>query len=323
MKRWVKAFILSFCLLALKSDAFIYEIYVMYKVDPADKENKKKRKYFIGLGDFHDKKDYSNVVQMTKLNAIIARRPKDDTQFIVEDISSKGFGDKMACGRFYVNSRGGILGGLAKKYIGKGFTNFKNIEYRFCRVASLSPLLNNVYSGKASFPSSSSIKICCLKNEIAKLLLDINKYNDGDILNKWYKQRIASVFKCMKVFKFSKYKQLSVEDYVNQYTNHINKAKRLNFIKKMLVFDSSLIDIQIVHEMVKSPHRKKVVLAGGSHIRSVAKMLEKIGYTLDYKNSVSFKDEYDMKKCLGCHINPGGFCRKPKPVKLDVLDKYL
>lgn len=277
--------------------------------------------YFIGLGDFHDKCHNTTPVQLKQINKIVCKSPADKTNIIVEDISSRNINGCYGCGRFFVRSKGGILGGFTNKCRANGIKNVENVEYRFCRVASLAPILNNINKSAKSFSSSCKIFICCLKKEIANVCRQILSYKDGVVLDKWYRECINKAEKCVKCLKWDKAPNMSVADYICRYTKPKN---RLNIVKKLLTFDSYLLDTRIIHSMMNPKNKRNtIVIAGGSHIRNVSHILRKLGYETIYKSKPTFKREYDMKKCLGCHVQPGGFCRKPEPADLKILDRFL
>jgi len=297
--------------------AFIYDVCVMRKWNPAYRNYC----YFVGLGDFHDKCHSITPLQIKQINDIIYKCP-GDTNIIVEDISSKNKEGCRSCANFFIKSKGGILGGFTKKCLANGIRSIENVEYRFCRVASLAPILNNIHKNARSFSSACKIRVDCLKNEIENICRKISSYKDGAVLDAWYEKCIDKVSKCMKSLKWDKAKNLSVADYICCYTKPKN---RLNIVKKLLTFDSYLLDTRIIHSMMNNNKNKRntIVIAGGSHIRNVSRILQRLGFETVYKNKPLFKREYDMKKCLGCHIQPGGFCRKPEPADLKVLENFL
>ena len=318
MKRIIKCVMLFNCFLCVSIQAFIYDICVMRKWNLFDK----KYSYVIGLGDFHCKRNNQiNRSQIKQLDTIISNCPKNKIKIIVEDVSSPNCRGRCGCGRYFINSRGGILGGLANKCKDKGFKNCQNIEYRFCRVVSLAPILNNLRYGNKLFTSYPSVRVGCLSKEILEQMRCISRYSDGKFLNKWYTRCMNSVITHMKLFKFDENLQKDVKSYVD---SHSNPENRLHLVKKLLTFDSSLIDITIVHAIVNaSCNHNTLVVAGGFHVKSVCKILQKLGYETMYKTQVKVKRGYDTNKSLGYSITPGGFCCRPEPVDLKVLKRFL
>jgi len=308
---------LSLVLFLANCRAYIYDIRVMRKWEPACNQFC----YFIGLGDFHDKKHTITPLQLQQIDQIAAKLQPNKTKLIIEDISSENNIGKKGCGRFFVNSRGGILGGLAKKFRGKKFPYVDNVEYRFCRVASLAPVVHNINANLRRFLSTAKIYKRCLSREISLTAKEIIGYQDGNVLNSWYKKCILTMRNNMKLLKFDKKPNTSVADFIYSMTTPKN---RFNFVKKLLVFDSPLIDAKIIHSIVAPPKKQhSFVIAGGSHIKNVSRVLQQIGYKPIYQSSVVVEKEYDKKKCLGCNVLPGGFCCKPRPADLHILNKFI
>jgi len=297
--------------------AFIYDICVMRKWD----SESNRYCYFIGLGDFHDKSHSITPLQVKQIDHIVARLQPNKTKLIVEDISSENNMGKKCCGRFFINSRGGILGGLAKKFRDKNFPYVDNIEYRFCRVASLAPVINNINTNFRKFLSTVKIYKSCLAKEISLTAKEILGYKDGSLLNSWYKKCLANMYNNMKLLKFDKKTNMSVADFIYSMTT---PKTRSNFVKKLLVFDSPLIDAKIVHSVVADPKKQNALaIAGGSHIRNTSRVLRQIGYKPIYQSRVVVVKERDKKKCLGSNVLPGGFCCKPRPADLNVLKQFF
>jgi len=317
MERSLKFLAIVYLLFFTQIDAFIYDICVMRKWEAAHGHYH----FFIGLGDFHDKQHAITSLQLNQINKIISRSPQKRTSVIVEDISSKNDDGCASCGNFYVKTKGGILGGFVDRCCVHGIRNITNIEYRFCRVASLAPILNNLSKSVKSSVSPNRISVGCLKKEIVGFLNKLCKYQDGPVLDKWYKKCLHRATKYIKALRFTTYANKSVADYVMLNTTSKN---RLNFVKKLLTFDSFLIDAKIVHNiMLSNSKRNAIVIAGGTHIKNVSKLLQQLGYEMIYKSKPQYHCEYDSKKCLGCNIHPGGFCRKPEPVDVTILNRFL
>jgi len=82
--------------------AFIYDIRVMRKWDSA----KNQYCYFIGLGDFHDKRHSITPLQVNQIDHIVSKCDAKKTKLIVEDIASKNNTGQRCCGRFFVTIHG-------------------------------------------------------------------------------------------------------------------------------------------------------------------------------------------------------------------------
>jgi len=314
-----KSFYIWFILVLFTANcmAFIYDVHVMRKWDSANNRHC----YFVGLGDFHDKKHAITPLQLNQIDQIIKKLHPNKTKLIIEDISSADNVGKRGCGRFCVNSRGGILGGLVQKFRGKNFPYVNNIEYRFCRVAALAPVINNVNTNFRKFLSTTKLYKSSLNTEVASIAKEILSYNDGIVLNNWYKKCLSKTYNNMKVLKFDKKTNMSIADFIYSMTTPKN---RLNFIKKLLMFDTSLVDARIVHSIVTPPSRQHaLVIAGGSHIKNVSGVLQQIGYKPVYRSKIIVVKERASKNCPGHNLLPGGFCRKPKPADLRILNRFF
>ena len=66
-----------------------------------------------------------------------------------------------------------------------------------------------------------------------------------------------------------------------------------------------------------------VVVAGGSHIRNVSSVLESIGYKSVYQSNVLVNKEAAKENCPTSNIMSDGFCCKPEPVDLKVLERFI
>ncbi len=303
-------------LLPLGSSAFIYEVKIMRKWDAAQR----KYHYFIGLSDFHDKTHKINGDHLANIEATIRKSNPKDIKVILEDLSSMSTNGRQACGRFIINSRGGVLGGLASTCKDMGH-EVDNVEFRYCRVTSLGPVLNHLQEPVDRFPSVTLTQMQTLHQEITDILNEIHTYEDGNILKKMYQKSLEDVQKVFKILHLDQHLSGSVAQYLNA---HSTQKNRLELLKHLLTFDSALLDIRIVHSVLRSANKSKtIVIAGGAHINRATEMLEKVGYQQVKSSSVTFAKEHDLQRCLGSHIVDGAFCVKPEPIKLDFLEATL
>lgn len=326
--------------------SFIYDIKVLRKWDNINK----RYSYFIGLGDFHDRAHRATDLQIGQIDDFVKRCTPQKTKLILEDICSEPNNGVKFCPQFNINSTGGILGAIADRYrnfFGQNNGGFcrsdfvDNVEYRFCRVASLAPVINNINIDCKNFISTSKIYINCFKNEIINAIGEIKSYDDKNkVLQDFYKNSIALVNEQVKKLKFNENLGYSVADYINLYKDNKSVCEdknKLNLVKKLLVFDSCLLDSKILHSIFKNFNNKQnfIVIAGGSHIKSVSSVLIKIGYEKVYE-SVVVADIGNAKNCDKGVIfgrKPGvencassapdiDNC-KPAPADLTVLDKFI
>ena len=281
--------------------------------------NKGRNNYhnFIGLSDFHDKIHPYTLTQCNEIQHLLSVCSKENTKIILEDLSSEGSQGRFACGRFFINSRGGILGGLAKQCADQKFT-VDNVEYRYCRVSSLGPVLNNLSTSMDAFPSTTEISVTQLVQEIKDIIKEIRSYKDGKQLTAYYKKYIQEVTQELKNLDLAG--SSSVAHYLE---THSTPATRLDLLKKLLTFDSNLLDLKLVHSIVSAPQTTVIALAGGSHISRAREILEKDGYQVVYNVKVDYGREENLTQCLGSHIIDGKYCMRPVPIPLGGLCKYL
>jgi hypothetical protein len=218
-----------------------------------------------------------------------------------------------------VNSRGGILGGLATRCRTKGF-DVENVEYRYCRVCALGPVLNNIEEPPAKFASVSATPIKALAQEIDAIVDEIAAYDDGSQMCQVYQQGLEAVRPQLCRLKKEK-STLTVADFVQKRSDRDN---RLEFLKDLLTFDSVLIDAKMVHAVLHaSDYPRVLAFAGGAHINRVSETLAKVGYEVVYESPVSYKNEYDLKKCVGSTVIDGTYCIRPEPINIDDIKRYL
>lgn len=312
--RILKITALIFAVLPVSSAAFIYEVKALRKWDT----QKGRYHYFVGYSDFHDKSSQANQKQLTSLDSILAKCDKSNTKIVLEDLSSPGAGGRIACGRYLVNSRGGILGGSANKYREKGF-DVENVEYRYCRVSSLGPVLNNLTQNPYQFPSVTATSVMTLAQEVDAVMDEITSYNDASLHNH-YQQTLHPVKEQVYKWKQKDCCDLNVAQYLMNQSNHTD---RLDLLKHLLTFDSGLLDLKMVHTVVNSDKQLVIALSGGAHITRVSELLESIGYENLYGTDVQFHKEYDLNKCLGSNIIDGSYCVRPEPIELDSISSLI
>lgn len=315
----MKSFRLSISLIAIMggtSQAYIYELKVLRKWEPKLQDYS----YFIGLSDFHDKTHPVNGQQQQEIQHLLAQCNKRTTKIVLEDLSSAGSNGRFSCGRFLVNSRGGILGGLATTCRNQGF-EVKNIEYRFCRVCALSPVLNNLHQCPHSFPSVHMTPVASLAQEVDAVMDEVQSYQDGEI-DVCYQECIHQIKPQLQNLKDQHGTTVSVADYV---TSNTSDHDRLEFLKQLLTFDSTLLDLKMVHEVLNPGNKTRVIaISGGAHIGRAADLLiNKGGFEQVYATDVQFHKEYDLTKCVGSTVIDGSYCHRPEPIDLSVMTQYL
>lgn len=311
----IRAILLGVCgLIASGCSAFIYEVKVLKKWD----EQRKRYHYFIGCSDFHDKRHDATKSQVAAIYGLLKQLPKKDSKIIVEDLSTVNNCGRKACGRFFLNSRGGILGGLAQTCQSHSLS-VDNIEYRYCRVIALGPLLHDLKADVNTIPSMKGIHVRDIVQEMQSTVNEIKRYDDGAHLASWYSKHLKELAYQIERLKMDRHTHESMADYVHKYTTH---ATRLKALKHLLTFDSALLDVKMVHSVQAAADKERVVaFAGGTHIARVVDMLKKMGYKEIYSSQSNYFREHNLDKCLGSNITDGTFCVRPHPVSHEVLRK--
>jgi hypothetical protein len=311
----IRAMMLGICgLVSGGTHAFIYEVKVLKKWDSA----RKRYHYFIGLSDFHDKQHNATPAQTEAIRQLLRQMPRHETKVIVEDLSTENNCGRKSCGRFFLNSRGGILGGLAQTCKDHRL-DVENVEYRYCRVIALGPLLHNLKADLSSIPSLKGVRVSDIMQEVQSTADHIKQYNDGSTLSKWYAEHLRDLAVHIERLKMEQYKNISMADYVSRHTTHENRLKTLKYL---LTFDSDLLNVLMVHYVQAAADKERVLaVAGGTHINHVVEMLKKLGYQEAYSTKPEYFREHNLEKCLGSNITDGAFCVRPHPVKGEVFKK--
>lgn len=296
--------------------AFIYEARILKKWD----KEQHRFHYFIALSDFHDKTHVLTATQHEQLAAIMARCNKQTTKIILEDLSSCASNGRNSCGQFIINSRGGILGGLTQRYQESGL-RVDNVEYRYCRVASLGPVINNIQETSMPFQSTNTILIGVLLQEIDDSIKEIKTYNDGPRFNALYKKIIREVQAELAKLKLPEMRHVSVAHYMH---HHSTLENRLDVLNRVLTVDSTLLDIKVIHSTIHAPEKTIIALAGGSHMIRVCNWLVQYGgYQHVYATPLRYGREYNLLNCVGTPLIDSTYCMRPEPIDLGVVMRYI
>lgn len=253
----------------------------------------------IMFGDFHQKNHPIYDKQYNDLNRLLQLCKEKKGKLIVEDLSSKNNEGRGVCCSYVMNNNKSMLAKLANKARAMSI-DVDNIEYRYCRVVSLAPLLHNPDSNPYSFNSTKNIPIFALYKEIIDQIEKIKKYNDEQRLKAFYFSTLKTVNKDLSDLLLDQYhtkKEFSVASYCYQYWN---KKNYYTFLEKLCIFDSALLDINILHSIITSKNKSLIlVIAGGSHIEQVKDILVNLGYTLQFSfpQNSSFRP-IDLKKAI-------------------------
>jgi len=314
MHHLIKTVIYSLLATCTPCHTFIYRIDALRPID-------KQQPLVMCLSDFHDKTHPETHPQQAYVNNLLNQLVKKNAYVLVEDLSSPNTQTGLTgCGSFSVDSRGGILGGLSATCKQKNIP-VENVEYRFCRVAAFGPVLNHPNQSLNSLESAKRINIDAIYAEIKQAIERIQQFSDGPDLQKQYAQAIDHVLNELIDLHLSGKSHASIADYLTQQTNSV---VRPNTLKRLLTFDSGLLDMSFVHGVLQA-HDKNiiVIIAGGAHISNVCELLEKNGYKRIYNTPVAYIQEHNLNGCIGSRIIDENYCVKPQAVDLHAIDQFI
>lgn len=271
----------------------------------------------IGVGDYHDKEHPANSDQRIYLESLLKKCRSLKSKLIVEDLSSVNSDGKGMCCNFSINARGGVLGKLADAARAECI-DVDNVEYRFCRVAGVGPLIHG-NSRQKNTTSAASISMKVLCSEFLEECSHIHNYNDGTEANRFYKKIVDEVFKAFCRLKIDKDASCSIADYCSQFYKH-NYVK---YLERLCIFDSSLIDAKIMHSILISPEKTVIIIAaGGSHIEKVNSLLEVVGYHKIAIPAVTVHSKQIVENSLNAQKSHSRAYR-PLAVNMHVLDQFI
>ncbi len=305
-------FVLS---IAFSCNAFVYESCVLKKWNG----KLGRYQYFVGLSDFHDNTHPANSTQLNQLQTII-QQSLPGLVIGSEDITSPGITRSETCGKFGIRAEGSILAGFAQACRSQKLP-FNNFEYRYCRVAALGPVLNNVDLNMHNFDSTSQILVAALVKEIETVFDEIRAYQDGAVMRDFYNLCSVQVKGNMQRFGLYAHQNKSVADYLELMTT---SQDRIEFIKRLLTFDSVVLDLRMLHSVLNEQQRGTYLMfAGGSHTSRVAQLLTKFGYEKVQNKQSNISREYNLGKCLGSNIFDGAYCQRPAPIDVQTIEQFL
>lgn len=313
--KYLKA-IIGFCFSILANNlcAYGYDIKVLKKWQPAIKCNH----YWVGVCDFHDKAHPANVIQRKKIETTLPSASKNDILVIVEDLSSCNDTGRSGCGPYYINSKTGILAGLG------GFCKDNaipvcNVEYRYCRVVALGPVINNINADPSLFPSTKRMTVSSLLQEIEHAYTHLLLGNAHPGLCAACNDKSRSVQSTVKKLQLSKDHHKTIAEYLADRTTPLN---RLDMVKTLLTFDGIFIGLKITDASLKASDKKKVIVfAGGTHINEAYELLQKVG---GYEPVTASEIQAGslISKAISTNASEH-YLSKPQPVSLELLEHYL
>lgn len=213
--------------------------------------------------------------------------PKNDRNtlgVIVEDMNSyEGHNAVIKSYHEYLEdsgvARSHTISGILSRLEDLGFET-SNVEFRFAREVATMPLLDieMVLPGKdciERFPVSCHEVI----QELKETADQIERYQDGPGANAFYQLILKDVVHDHDDV-ITKIGQCSgtLKNFMNQY---IQSQYRISFLETLMYWDASLLDVKIIHEILRMKNSKKnvVVLVGAAHAERVHQVLcQNLGY---------------------------------------------
>ena len=308
------AIILGFCLLPCALQAYLYDIKALRKWHP----EYNRYHYFIGCCDFHDKTHAANPIQRKRIEELLPAYDPASVLVLVEDLSSPNDTGRLGCGSYFINSRVGILAGLGS-YCKDCHIPFANVEYRYCRVVALGPVINNLSADPSAFPSTKRMTVSHLMQEIEQTYNDLLFSSMTSSFKNQFMEISRTVNKSMENLNLMNNHQKSIAEYLASTTT---PANRLEVVKNLLTFDGILIGFKLVDATIKASEKEKVIaFAGGTHITEAYDLLQKI----DNWEPVSHSELSTIKASVarGISANVVESKGKPQPISLELIDHYL
>lgn len=275
--------------------------------------------YWIGVCDFHDKTHAANTIQRKKIEDILPHSNPHDILIIVEDLSSTNDAGRSGCGPYYINSRTGILAGLGG-FCKEHHLPHCNVEYRYCRVVALGPVINNITADPLSFPSTKRMTISSLMQEIDQAYNQLLFGQTNALFNTALNEKSKNVQNMMKKLNLMHDHHKTIAEYLTDRSTPLN---RLDMVKTLLTFDGIFIGLKIADASLKAPDKKKVIaFAGGTHINEAYELLQKVGgYEPVTAHEVS-SPKGSINKGISTNASEN-YLSKPQPVSLELLEHYL
>lgn len=314
MKNFIKILIYSLLTTSMPCHTFIYRIDALQPIHS-------QYPLILCLSDFHDKTHPETHPQQRYLDNLLDQLVKKNAYVLVEDLSSPNTKTGVTgCGNFSVDSRGGILGGLSTTCKQKNIP-VENVEYRFCRVAAFGPVLNHPNQSPNTLESANRISIDAIYAEIKQAIERVQLFRDGPDLQKYYTQTINQILNELINLHLQGKSHTSIADYLTQQTTPVMRPDAL---KRLLTFDSGLLDTSFVHAVLQA-HDKDIIaiIAGGAHINNVCEVLEKNGYKRIHNTPVAYVQDHNLTSCIGSRIIDENYCVKPQAVDLHAIDQFI
>ncbi len=276
--------------------------------------------YWIGVCDFHDKFHKANVSQRKKIEEILPGYNAADLLVLVEDLSSINDQGRLGCGPYYINSHVGILAGLGN-FCKEHMIPVQNVEFRYCRVVALGPVINNIHAHPSLFGPTKKMTLAHLVQEIEQLQWDLLLGNFDLAFRELLNQKLLLINAEMKKLNLLREPNKTIAEYLTDTTTPLN---RIEMVKTLLTFDGVLIGLKFVDSTLKADYKKKIIaFGGGTHIYEAYEMLQKMGgWEPVTHDDMPASKSPSLSKSIGA-AGEGHYLIKPTPISLELLEHYL
>lgn len=300
--------------LCAQMHAYLYDVKVLRKWQP----HTNRYHYWVGCCDFHDKLHAYNSVQRKKIEDLLPGYNPEHVLILVEDLSSTNDAGKLGCGSYFINSRTGILAGLGN-YCKTNHIPVQNVEYRYCRVVALGPMINNIQADPHSLPSAKKMTLAHLTHEIEQTYNDLLHGSTTTEFKNVLSSKTVALHKGVEKLKSARDRYPTIADYLHGNTTTWN---RLEIVKNMLTFDGILLGFKLVDATLKAENKEKIIaFAGGTHINEAYELLQKIGGYEPIIGSSSSNGIDPVAKAINTGVSP--LNKKPEPISLELLEHYI
>lgn len=259
--------------------------------------------YVLGLGDFHDAIVPEDEKHRKTVKKWLAQAPRG-MRVITEDLCSLNARSKGCLS----SSKNDFLSGITRTCADVGADVF-NAEYRYLRLTCFN---SRVHAKKQSSQYQLLQKITMreLIQEVEDELAEIAKFSDGPILDVWYQTEIERIQAALKYYGWYRCADETVKLYRKQ-----NKRFAL---KELILFDKTVLDMKIVHDIVNAAGKPVCIIAGLSHIERVEDRLIRIGYEPVHR----IRSDWSLLGGIFSLLS-GANSAMPNPVKPARLESFL
>lgn len=306
----MKSKLLLMVCMAHSVQAYICHAIIMRKFQP----DVNRYHYVLGLGDFHDAIVPEDLVHRDAIKVWLEQPGNKGMRVITEDLNAPNVeGRSKMKGFALLPIVGSFLSGITDVVRAAG-ADAVNLEYRYGRLVAFSPL-RHASKKISTIAAAQEVFLRDLIQEVEHELINIAQFSDNRILNAWYAAEAAKIRSAMKSLKWHTYANKTIAEYAA--TLHMPLRSYID--KHLLIFDRTILDMKIVHDIVANSHvHTTCIIAGGSHVDRAEVQLKRIGYEV-----VSRINPHSPFLIGFASFLLGGSMPAPYPIKLSELNSFL